>query len=689
MVRLASFVLLVIGAASPAGAGQPAPEKPPASQKAERTDAQRASPATGFKPLDRLWTFGNHEPISMYRRIGRQSTGGIEGGAHWLEDWHRWYDSQRCTATMQQLGLNMLHSRFYKGMGWQFESRDFPNVKRFVQNCHKHGITVLAYIQFSTLYYEVMQSEIPDLGKWAQVDENGRKRTYHGGQYWRWLPCINSPGFEPYLKKVIRIALEEGNFDGVMFDNCQVAACYCPRCTGLFRQHLKQKPDPEARFGIPTVDHVLPPVRSGYGEAKDPIYQEWTLFRCERLTALFRRLYRFSKSCKPSALVAGNVGCIRRSNMAGNTSLSITDLTDCFDIFVSQSGNEPGLKDGCIINRVREMKLAEALDTPILALSDADAGISQEAESKYVLNLMENAVYGGIPTDRTVMRADRREMVSRRLIEFRGPVLRRFGDMLRSGRASLESPTHAPVQVLYSAESVMFSEEAYRAILSAEEILLRNHVPYGLLPTNAMSDLKVPRDCKIVLVCHQTCLSDGQLAALVRFADRGGRLIVTGESGEYDERYRQRRINPLKSLDGRDGVIRRPEIDDVRILGSGWTIKVASPKDAGRRLVEDIASLWRPAIRIEAPETVFAEIKRGPDGFSVHFLNYAPGPVGKGVRMHVRGDALGPVRCTFAAPMEGRMAKPIPPAAESRGDCTVDVPPFSDYAIVNLRNSAQ
>jgi len=580
----------------------------------------------------------------------------------------------------------MLHSRFYKGMGWQFESQDFPNVKRFVQHCHQHDVQALAYIQFSTLYYEVMLAEIPDLAEWAAVDRNGRKQSYHGGQYWRWLPCINAPGFEPYLKKVIRIALEEGDFDGVMFDNCTAPACYCPRCTELFRKHLKKEPNPEARFGIPTVDYVQPPTRSGYGEAKDPIYQEWVLFRCQRLTALFRRLFEFSKSCESSALVTGNVACIRRSNMAATTALSITDLGTCFDIFVSQSGNEPGLRDGCIVNRVREMKLAEALGTHIFALSDSDAGITREAESKYVLNLMENAVFGGIPTDRTIMRPDKQQMVSRQLIEFRAPLLRRFNDAVRNGRASLQKPAYTPVRILYSAESVMFSEQAYRAILSAEEILLRNHIPYGLLPTDAKTPLEVPSGCEVMLVPDQRCLSDPQLGALVGFVERRGRLVVTGQSGEYDERYRERIANPLKILDDRPEVIRREEVDSVRILGSGWTIKVAPPEDGGRRLMADIHSLWQPVIRIEALTNVLTEIKRGEDGFSVHFLNYASGHVPKGVRIAFDGDVVGAVQCTFAAPMEGREMTAIPVAPDVQGR-HVSLPQFADYAVVDLRST--
>ncbi|MDZ7619214.1 MAG: hypothetical protein U1E05_19625, partial [Patescibacteria group bacterium] len=459
-----------------------------------------------LNPLDCRWTFGNHEPISMYRRIGNPSTGGIDGGALWLEDWHRWFDSEDSPRLMQELGLNIIHCRFYKGMGWQFESKDFPNVKRFVENCHAHGVRVLAYVQFSTLYYETMQAEVPDLADWVALDENGRKRTYFSS-YFRWLPCINAPGFEPYLTRMVKIALTEGGFDGIMFDNCFAPACYCPRCVALFREYLAREPNPEQAFGIPTVEHVLPPPPMKHGELRDPIGQRWQAFRCERMTGLFRRLYEAGKACKPSAIMSGNIAAIRRADMAGSIAVVTTDMQNCFDLFVSQSGNEPGVQDGYIINRVREMKLAQAVNTHVLALSDSDAGISQDAESKYVLNLMENAVFGGIPIDRTVLRADP-NMVSRELVEFRRPLLKKFNAAIEAGRAGLELPSYQPVRLLYSRESEMLSERAHRAVLMAEEILLRNHVPFGLLPTEAGKELRIPADCEVLLVCDQTCLSD-------------------------------------------------------------------------------------------------------------------------------------------------------------------------------------
>jgi len=644
-----------------------------------------AVPKAAVDPLECRWTFGNHEPVSMYHRAGKRVTGGIEGSALWLEDWFGWFDSEASTKLMQELGLNMLHSRFYKGMGWQFESKDFPNVKRFVENCHKHNIRALAYVQFSTLYYETMLAEIPDLADWASVDEDGHKRTYHGA-YYRWLPCYNSPAFEAYLKKMISIALHEGSFDGIMFDNCDAPACYCQRCVTLFREYLAREQNPEQKFGIPTVAHVQPPPpqRPEYGEIKDPIYQQWILFRCERVTSLYRRLYQHTKSCKPSAIFSGNIQNIRRANMAGRDSLNMADLADCFDIFVSQSGNAPGITGGCIINRVRELKLARALGTPILALCDEDAGVSAEAEAKYILPLMEDTVFGGIPTDRTVIKPDRK-MVSPELVAFRRPLLRRFNETVRAGREGLVAPGYAPVQLLYSNESILFSEQAHHAILSAEEILLRNHVPFALLPTAAAKPLTIPADCEVLLVCDQRCLSEAEVDSLVQFAGRGGKLIVTGESGAYDSLYRQRRDNPLvKGLENCSSAICRSTADLAPIKGAAWTIKVAAPENGGKRLMADLAKIWSPAIRIQAPATVFAEVKHNDKKFYVHLLNYASEPVAQGIRIEFSEKDFGTPECTFAAPMENKPVTSIIAKGTDTGWRKIELPAFPEYAVVNI-----
>ena len=112
--------------------------------------------AVEIDPITTRWTFGAHESFMMYRRVGNHCTGGIEGNAKWLGPWLDWWDAH-APEKMEEVGLNFLHSRFYKGMGWDVERRDLPNVKKFVANCHAHGVKALGYVQFATLYPEAMR----------------------------------------------------------------------------------------------------------------------------------------------------------------------------------------------------------------------------------------------------------------------------------------------------------------------------------------------------------------------------------------------------------------------------------------------------------------------------------------------------------------------------------------------------
>ena len=164
------------------------------------------------------WTFGAHEPLTRYLRVGKKGTGGIDGNARWVKDWLDWFDSDS-PALMEELGLNWLHCRFYKGMGWEVEKEDFPNVKRFVDNCHAHGVHALAYVQLNTLYPEIMRHEIPDIESWQAVDAGGHPIVWQSHTYYRTTPCIHCAEWEEYLKEICTIALRDGGFDGIMFDN--------------------------------------------------------------------------------------------------------------------------------------------------------------------------------------------------------------------------------------------------------------------------------------------------------------------------------------------------------------------------------------------------------------------------------------------------------------------------------------
>ncbi len=351
---------------------------------------------TAPDPLGMWWTFGAHEPYTMYRRMGVRSTGGIHGNCYWLPEWFKWWDSEECPELMEELGLNWLLCRFYKGMGWEEEKKDFPNVKRFVENCHKHGVKAVAYVQFSTVYPETMKREIPDLEKWTARRSDGR--IYYYSRYFRWEPCFNEPAFEEYLRKVIRIALVEGGFDGVFFDNAYMKPCFCNRCQKLFHEHLMTIKNPADRFGFDSLEHFGMPEYTAlpWGEVREPLLQEFNVWRTKRMTALFKRFYDYAHAVRRDCIVAANICPYRAPNTAGNKSVDMTEFPKCFDLVMGQADMSPHLEGDVIVNRVRDLKYAREFAATYFASCDGAAGDSQnEIEETYLLPMVEDVVFGG------------------------------------------------------------------------------------------------------------------------------------------------------------------------------------------------------------------------------------------------------------------------------------------------------
>jgi len=586
-----------------------------------------AADAQALDPLTTRWTFGAHEPYSMYRRMGKKSTGGIEGSAKWVKDWLDWWD-EKAPETMRELGLNGLHSRFYKGMGWEEEKKDFPNVRKFVKNCHANGVTALAYVQFSTLYFEPLSQEIPNIDDWAQIDEHGEKRLWNN-YYFRWMPCITCEEWQTYIERIVEIALKEGGFDGIMFDNVFVHPCYCARCERKFAEHLASLPDPAARFGFSSAKGIRQPRPTGRTDSKDPVCQEWIRWRVETMNGVMARFRRKIKSLKPDAIVSANAQPFRAADIAARFSLEMVAFGENLDLFMMQSDTFPGYdaKTGVVRNRVRDLKIASELGKPIVALCDANAGQYAIDESEYMRPLVEDLIWKGIPTDRTVMSPVRTPgFIDRARLETRKKKLEEFNEIAASNREALSAPSYRPVRILYPATALMFSKAAHGGITAAEEILLRNHVPFGYAFAMGDGAPTVPDDCEVLIVASQEWLSDAQVAAIADYARRGGRVVVTGESGLWDENGAQRFENPLRAaLAGVPTAAWRDEPDEVG--GElGWSYRVEPPKDGGKALMADLAKVgWKPKVRVEGvPPYVFVEIKKMPKGYAALFMNYNP-----------------------------------------------------------------
>lgn len=633
-------------------------------------------------PVTTRWTFGAHEPYTMYRRVGNHCTGGIDGNAVWVKDWLDWFDAH-APEKMEELGLNFLHARFYKGMGWDVEKKDFPNVKRFVSNCHAHGVKALAYVQFCTLYPELMRREIPAIDSWATVDWQGRKNLY-GGQYFRWAPCLNCRDWEEYLKRMCTIALTEGGFDGIMFDNVFDYPCYCDRCQEAFRAHLAKLPpeERERRFGFADVSTVLLPrmerAKMCHLETKDPVFQAWALWRCETMNSVMMRFREHIKRVKADAIVAGNPSPYRSRARFLDRAQNMAELCDAFDFIIMQNSNFPEVKGGRIYNRVRDLKFAQDRNQRIVALCDTDTKIIPEHEAKFLLPIVEDVVFGGVPTDRTVLAPSPEPgFLNRAVYERRKRHHLAFNAFAKTHRETLSALTLHPVRIFYPEREVLLSEATHQGVTAAEEIFLRNHVPYGYLVSTPADPLTVPAGLEVLVVPGLTALSDAQVEALVAYAQKGGRLVVTGDAGRYDDWNAQRRENPLlPRLRELSNVVIRPVADLIAGADLNWKYTVDPPKDGGAALMADLtAAGWSAPVGFDnLPSHVFVEYRRLSSGaLAIHLVNYSPETPARGARLRLTLGQTATVETPFEDHSE---AKALGVGGE--------LPDFSLYAQVTI-----
>ena len=196
--------------------------------------------------------------------------------------------------------------------------------------------------------------------------------------------------------------------------------------------------------------------------------------------------------------------------------------------------------------------------------------------------------------------------------------------------------------------------------------------------------LEIPDNSEVLIVCNQNCLSDNEVKTIVLFASKGGKLIIAGESGWHDELYRQRRDNPLvEQLRGMDNVSWLADAEFAPVKSGGWKIQVGKPGKGGQHLLECLAKLWIPAIQVNAPETVFVNIKKADETtYYVHLLNYAPERVMQSIEIYASKDIS---EAGVKLPMENMPEEVIPIRVNPKGIKSFKLPGFDKYALVMLK----
>ncbi len=570
------------------------------------------------------WVWALWEPMAMYRRGGYGA--GVGDGrvtGHWVR---RWYDRMHSDEILDKLadaGVNLVTTHFYKGFGLKAEADEMALAADFTRRAHARGIRVLGYHQFSTVIYETMLDEVPNLKDWIQRGPDGGLQTY-GSATWRWKACPSHDEFIAYLKRVMDRCLIEADMDGVEFDGTSYE-CRCDKCTAAFRRYLAENnPQPLDRFGLPHFRHVRIPPRM---DRKDPIWQEWIRFRIDVMGRRLRELRAYTHNKKPGAALVTYEDC--PAMWRKERTRLLPDTGDYMDLAIAESHDMPQQLGDKLVTKVRHLKEGTAINTVTLStdwLRDAKGKIMLPKETRPVeLDMAECLACGGhVCTATWALRAgDRRDgSAFFEQPEFNA-AFKRYMQFSRDHEfLYTDSRPCANAWIYHSQWSLAFDHKrAYNSILGFGQSLL-GRVAYRIAKEPHLEKLG-PRD--LLIVANQTCLSDQECQAIRAAVKRGCRLLITELSGECDENFRQRTAMPLADLHENPRV-RYFEKCPARTSQSTWMRATMPSRSVG--IVNTVRKMSKEpfAAELEVGDEkkplTYVDVYRTPQGVVAHVVYY-------------------------------------------------------------------
>jgi hypothetical protein len=639
-----------------------------------------AAAQAGASPTPYYWSWWGWEPQDHYRRTNG-IVGAVDVTAPGFPQWYERLHSEDMVRAMSKLGVNLAITHFFKGFGLKHEHAEQQRTAQLVRAAHRHGVRVLGYCQSRSLYYETFLAEEPQAETWIQRDADGKLRTW-GSAYFRWAPCIHSREFRDYMKRAIRVGLEEVGLDGLHFDNDYCEPCYCPRCEKAFRDWLTANcRDPRDRFGLASFDTVRqPPTLASAGRIIDPLVQAWVRFRCESLGEYHRDITDYARSLRGDVILLANPAYPRGSDGPYRRSVWAPAVGRHLTLMFAENDNSAGMADGAMISQIRAYKHASAIGYRVVSTTwkrgKGLTGLALPQKSEEItLQVAEAAAFGGIPGTNWALRPDgpgdrmRIDVPELRAALGQYLAFARQTENLRPDTRSIRD-----VAVLQTFASMVFEAAVAPAlVLGAEEVLIRDGFAWETVFGDRMDRLN---GFAALVLAGQSHLSDKECSTICDFARRGGGLVLAGDNGTCNEHGRARRQNPLADLAGPQ-VVRLESTLFPTASGSGRTERVPLSKDHKRIAAAVQKALGsRLSVRLSGADTVALAAYQLADGrLAAHLVNYAAPALPKGLKLSLGGQWKNASRVRLLTAESPEQTLPVNAA-------TVEIPAFSVYAIV-------
>lgn len=472
----------------------------------------------------------------FFRRVG--------GQAAWEEANYRNEHTEETVRRLQDLGVTMAIIDFFKGFGLEAEKDHIDQARGLAGLLHQRGIRVGLYVG-STIAYETFLPEQPEAQEWFVPDYLGRPVIY-GDQTFRKRVYFMHPGYVEYIKRVVRMGVEDLKADLIHFDNTSLQArpeiFQHPLAIKDFREYLKtgySDAELKGRLGFSNVEYVLPPkVDFPLAVINDPLFQLWTHFRCHQLNQYYAEMQGFIRSLNPAVIMDSNPSSgMSGSNTIWEQGISYPGLYPHMDMSWTEEGDyATDTPEGILVSKIRTYKTGSILDTQIItytagtgAYGGRNGGTVAMAESM-AFNRQSLGMIGGT-LDAPEIPEDQKQYVKFFHHNFE----------YYKGVQNI-----ADVAVLYSYASMGFNNERSAvSFMLFTQALIQAKVPFDIVFDEHLKDLSKYR---VLVLADQECLDDNQMELIRKYVQQGGGLVATGQSSLYTERRLRRPDFGLKDL---------------------------------------------------------------------------------------------------------------------------------------------
>ncbi len=537
-----------------------------------------------------------------------------------LETMTNWYQPET-VRFLREAGINMVWVTFSNGFSMETEKPQQEQLRRYIDECHRQGIHVMAYESIANMFWEDMYEHVPESQNWVHIGRDGKPTPYSAGDYTkmgritRYMADLSKPEWSAYLRRRIDLALDAGA-DGVIYDNNA----------------------------------------GGY------------------LFDTYREIYQYGASRKKDFLLMGN---FHEDTYVFNRLINCITTEDGVEPGIypeSHVGGHDGIRDrtsllpikgGLLVNNMGLFRIHRSLTDgwkPVM-IEDGEREVGQRettpmSAARHKLALAEAMMYG-ISMELFV------EGSFAHGLKTGNPETRQIWDAIGQYNRFFADQEEFYTDTKSLAPLAIVLDDRSASVTLLDGLAARN-VVYDVLYESGLTSEKLAPYSAVALLTANTVRASS-LAAIESYVSHGGKLYAAGAAATLDETGKRR---PQPAFFGRK-------------TGQGECIYYEKLPTLDELAASLSSSGLHSVVQVEAPKGVFynalsQSAARGQSRVLIHLLNYTPHPV-HNVKVTVKGAAD---QVRLLSPDSPRDPARVMPS--SAGVTEIEVPELGTYSLLVL-----